>query len=485
MFCDRNNRQKNDQLVTNINKLSNLVNQSFTKLLSNFRLSISLRITLNYWRMLFKSAILIWLIFTVVLSGIIFFEAEEKEEKAARLLTEQIKEEKIVPENIRQSLQWSAIKIIDSRGIVYENNWPTVQELNNYRPGFPEAPLLYHIDSKKLYLHFKKIIVYQEKIWNIEYLYSLQLWQNVYLYCILGLIIVDIIRVTYFLFKSKKMNQRVLQPIEEIAETARRITAENLSQRINVHGTKNELKDLAVVINELLDRLEIAYNSQKQFVSDASHELRTPIAVIQGYANLLERWGKSDPEVTKEALAAISNEAANMQSLVENLLFLARHDKNTWNLNLENFFVQELVESIAKETELLTKEHKINIGPLEECLVTADKNAIKQALRIFADNSLKYTPAGGEITFSCRRENDWAALTVADTGQGIKKSELDLIFNRFYRSEQTRKNPGSRQGHGLGLSIARIIVAAHKGKIRVRSQLGQGSEFTILIKRKV
>jgi two-component system sensor histidine kinase ArlS len=484
MFYDNNNQEK-DKEVTYINQLSNTMNHAFTKLLSNFRLSISLRITLNYCRMLIKSALFILMMATIILCGNIYYQIVQQGDEAAQILQNQTKAGRVSAEQIADILDWKGLRLQNPQGGTFETGWPDQNDLTQYWWSGAGGPLLINKNTKVVYLRLNKSAAVNNSIWHMEYIYSLKQWQHIYYYFILGLLLIDIIRILYFLIKSKALNQGVLQPIEEISEIARRITAENLSQRINVHGTKNELKDLAIIINELLDRLEAAYNSQKQFVSDASHELRTPIAVIQGYASLLERWGKSDPAVTAEALSAIVNEAANMQSLVENLLFIARHDKKTWNLNLESILVQDLVESIAKETELLSSKHRIIIGPLEECLVEADKNALKQALRIFADNSIKYTPENGEIRFSCRRENQWAALTVEDMGQGISKEDLKMIFNRFYRADQARNTAAGRQGHGLGLAIAKIIVSAHKGKIRVRSKLNQGSEFTILLKRKV
>ena len=129
--------------------------------------------------------------------------------------------------------------------------------------------------------------------------------------------------------RDRAINAQMLGPIGEISETARALNAQNMSQRINVEGTRSELRELALVINEMLDRIEAAYDGQKQFVSDASHELRTPIAVIQGYATMLQRWGKDDAAVRDEAITAISSEAANMKDLVEKLLFLARHDRQT------------------------------------------------------------------------------------------------------------------------------------------------------------
>jgi len=227
-----------------------------------------------------------------------------------------------------------------------------------------------------------------------------------------------------------------------------------------------------------LDRLETAYNRQKQFVSDASHELRTPIAVLQGYANLLQRWGKDAPDVRDEAINAILNETESMKELVENLLFLARHDKRTLKLEYQRFPVGDLLREIVKETELIAREHKVVTGAIEDCRLTADRGAIKQALRIFLDNAIKYTPKGGFIYLSCQLSGGRCRVSIRDTGIGIQKDDLQRIFDRFYRADQSRSGQ-TVGGHGLGLSIARIIVSSHGGRIHVRSRVGQGSTFTI------
>lgn len=292
-----------------------------------------------------------------------------------------------------------------------------------------------------------------------------------------GLVCCDLTRVWLFLRQRDKLNRRVLRPIAEMAGAAERLSANNLSSRINIEGTKNELKDLAAVINSMLDRIERSYNSQKQFVSDASHELRTPIAVIQGYASMLERWGKTDKAVLDEGIAAISQEAASMKELVERLLFLARHDKKTLMLEMEVFDPTEVMSAVHREAALLSPAHVFAFAPVEHARIKADKSMLKQLMRILVDNAIKYTPPGGKITLSARNDGQSCVLAVADTGPGIPKQELGRIFDRFYRSDSARKTQSS--GHGLGLSIARIIVTANGGKLSVRTKEGVGTTFLV------
>jgi len=275
--------------------------------------------------------------------------------------------------------------------------------------------------------------------------------------------------------------RKVFLPIEEMAEAARSISENNMNVRLNVSDSKNELKVLAKTFNEMMDRIEDGYNRQKQFVSDVSHELRTPIAVIQGYIDMLDRWGKNDREVLQESIDAIKNETDNMKNLVENLLFIARSDNGTLSLQKERFNLTAMLKETIKETEIIDKKHIIHCRIEEEVIIYADRNRIKQAVRIFLDNAIKYTPEGGVITVSLFVEKKHAVIEIADTGIGMTENELKHIFDRFYRSDKSRKR--DRGGHGLGLTIAKIIILNHGGKINVRSKPSAGTIIKVFLPR--
>ncbi len=291
------------------------------------------------------------------------------------------------------------------------------------------------------------------------------------------LLLCDCVRIAVFIRRRETLHKAVLAPIRDITELASTLSASNLSNRINIAGTKNELKDLAVVINSMLDRIERSYNSQKQFVSDASHELRTPIAVLQGYINMLKRWGKSDPEVLDEGINAIAQETESMKELVESLLFLARHDKKTLMMEMEPFDALDVLTELHREAAMVTPEDTFVLTATASCPMEGDRSMVKQVMRILCDNAVKYTPKGGIVTLSIERNPGWVTLSVADNGPGISQEDLPKIFDRFYRADAARRSEGG--GHGLGLSIARIIVMAHGGKLRVRSKVGVGSTFYV------
>jgi len=300
------------------------------------------------------------------------------------------------------------------------------------------------------------------------------LWKIALLYLIVVALIIR---------NGKRSDVKLFEPLRIMSATANRLTVNNLdSERLNIEGTKNELKDLANVINAMLDRLETSYESQKQFVSDASHELRTPIAVVQGYANLLSRWGTTNEEVLHESIEAIQNEARSMQDLVEKLLFLSRHDMKTLKLNKKRFNMRLVVEDMIKETKLVATNRKINNTIMEDVIVYGDKQSLKQAIRIFIENAIKYSHDGDEITIQCQKINEECVITVQDTGIGMKKKDIDHIFDRFYRSDYVRNQNIS--GHGLGLALAKLIILAHTGRIKVRSQFKAGTSFIITIPKR-
>jgi len=285
------------------------------------------------------------------------------------------------------------------------------------------------------------------------------------------------------MIKASKIAKRHLKPIHVMTEEVKSLSTSDLSERLQVNGTRDELKDLALTFNGMMDEIEESYGKQRQFVSDASHELRTPIAVIKGYADLLNRWGKDDPEVLTEGIEAIRSETDFMQSLVESLLFLARRDRGTLKMEMSEFSLSELMEEITKETRMIDKTHEID-GRFDMCpTVYASYDKLKQAIRVFVDNSIKYTPEGGEIRLSLRETKQTYAIQIEDNGIGIAKEDQPHIFDRFYRADKSRTRLGDEtqktQGTGLGLAIAKVIVEQHGGEIYLESELNKGTSITL------
>ncbi|WP_246578003.1 sensor histidine kinase [Clostridium psychrophilum] len=319
-----------------------------------------------------------------------------------------------------------------------------------------------NLNNKTVFLQFSK---------NLEK-------ENLY-WCIFTLIIfiINIFSLIITLKIGSKTSKKMLLPIINMTETTKDISINALGKRLDVSNSHDELKQLAETFNDMLDRIQSSYEIQNQFVSDASHELRTPIAVIQGYINMLYRWGKDDKKVLSESIIAIKDESENMKELVEKLLFLARSDKNTQKICKEEFYVNILIDDIIKETKLIDTDHEISTTINEKSLIYADKKLLKQALRIFIDNSIKYTPNGGTININGYIKEKRIIVEIIDSGIGIQKKDLPYIFNRFYRCDKSRtKNSG---GNGLGLSIAKWIIGMHHGNIVVESRLNVGTKLII------
>lgn len=275
------------------------------------------------------------------------------------------------------------------------------------------------------------------------------------------------------------ISRKILRPIRDITATAKEIEINDLGKRIDISGTNDELCELAKTFNHMLTRLQTGFEHQRRFVSDASHELRTPITVISGYANMLDRWGKQDPSVLEEGIGAIKSEAANMYNLIEKLLFLARADQSKQIMNKTRLSVKQLIGEIWQETRLIAPNHHIILQQNDPALIYADSSSIKQMLRIFIENSIKYTPSAGTICINSCQINNYLELTVQDTGIGIPKDDQSKIFERFYRVDRSRSKVTG--GTGLGLSIARWIAEQHDATIQLTSTYGKGTTITVRI----
>ena len=313
------------------------------------------------------------------------------------------------------------------------------------------------------------------------------------------LFIVEFLTLLFFMNRNAQLIRSLLAPLEAMGETAdvlsqsdlkpedlecliRRldnINVSHLSSRVSLPQGSQELDGLTRAINAMLERIDQGYQAQARFVSDASHELRTPISVIQGYANLLNRWGKDNPAARQEAIDAIVQESDSMARLVEQLLFLVRGDNDTQVVHLEQVDLTLVADEVARETQLLDTGREISAQLEPMVLVQADPRLVKQAYRILVDNAVKYTPEGGHIRLSLCQEKETARLAVTDDGPGIPREELGKLFRRFYRADQSRNRQTG--GTGLGLSIAYWIAQRHGGWIEVTSRPGVGSRFTLVL----
>ena len=240
-----------------------------------------------------------------------------------------------------------------------------------------------------------------------------------------------------------------------------------------------ELVGLETAVNKLMTRMRDSYRQQARFVSDASHELRTPIAVIKGYADLLDRWGKTDEKILDESIQAIRSESENMQHLVEQLLFLARGDSGRTTLNVTDFDITEMMKEVCEESAMIDQTHTYLFEGAGPVPARGDVSLIKQAARILIENASKYTPEGGEIKLRSLMSEGHPAFSVQDSGIGISESDIPHIFDRFYRADDSRSKQTG--GSGLGLAIAKWIVERHGGRFEVISRKDIGTRITVIL----
>ena len=343
-----------------------------------------------------------------------------------------------------------------------------VVEIGNFVIYYKEVPVA--INGEHYSLHFFRTITTETRLLGF-------IQQILLVEMVLGLVLA--------LFLGYFVSQRLLQPIRSMTDTVKSIEVSDLGTRLEVSDTKDELSELAVTFNRMLERIQQGFDQQQRFVSDASHELRTPVTVIRGYADMLSRWGRHDEETLQEGLEAIGSEAENMQELIEKLLFLARADQKRQILHKELLDMQALVGDVFRKMQMAVDSHHLQLLANEPAMVLADKVTMRQMLRIFLENAVKYSPAGGVIRLSssrCPENAGCLELMIEDTGIGIAEEEQEKIFQRFYRVDSSRtKEAGQPGGTGLGLSIAKWIADRHGIKIRVESQPGAGTRFTLKI----
>lgn len=273
--------------------------------------------------------------------------------------------------------------------------------------------------------------------------------------------------------------QLMLKPLRRMTEQIDDITSENLYERLDDVDAQDELKELTKRINKMLDEIEGSFNRQKMFVSDASHELKTPIAVIRGYSDMLKRWGKDDPNLLTEGIESISKEAENMQRIVEQLLFLVKLGR--YMLSYTDFDISAEIISIAEGYSLVHPKREFAFKGKKSLPVSLDKNMTIECIRAIADNAIKYSEDGTAVKFGLLYEEDaeFFVLEITDNGLGISQEDQDKIFDRFYRCDRARVR--DKNSSGLGLTIAKSIIEMMGGDIKLKSELKKGSTFSITL----
>jgi heavy metal sensor kinase len=275
------------------------------------------------------------------------------------------------------------------------------------------------------------------------------------------------------------LSRRALAPVDAIVRTAHDISGTNLSNRLQKVDTGDELQRLSDTLNEMLARIETAFHRVTEFTADASHELRTPIALIRTEAELALRKSRGEAEY-RESLRHILLEAERTTTLIEQLLAMARADSGRETLHMQPVDLREMLGNVAQSWQQVASIRNLQFTAKitdHDSFVLGDAEALRRVADILLDNAFKYTLSPGEVELSLNQEGGRIAITVRDSGVGVAEEDQTKIFERFYRVDKARNR--ERGGVGLGLSIAQWIVSQHRGTLAVESRLGHGSIFRV------
>jgi heavy metal sensor kinase len=364
-------------------------------------------------------------------------------------------------------------KVIQSAGS-YSNLPINLASLHQADSGIPSYITLVSSDVGPVRIYTAPILDHQTVIGVIQGMQSLKVLSDT----LNQLLVVMLISIPLLLilsaFSGYYLAARALFPIDQITRTAQRISADDLSARLNLQNSDDEVGRLAATLDHMLARLENAFYRERRFTADASHELRTPMTATQAILGVTLEKDRT-PEEYRQALRDISEETDRLQGLVENLLFLARSDQQQHIRNEPVEFSQLLVNTAETLRPLANaKGLRFTTSIPEDLQLVGSTDSLIRLFINLLDNAIKYT-SQGEVKLVAEKEKDTVQIKVCDTGCGISPLELPHIFDRFYRVDRSR----STQGSGLGLSIAQEIVLRHGGTISVNSQVDQGTEFSV------
>lgn len=273
-----------------------------------------------------------------------------------------------------------------------------------------------------------------------------------------------------------------LQPLSGIHDTVKAISKDPTKDiRVPKVNRNDELAELIEMFNEMLDRMQRYLDQQSQFVSDVSHELRTPVAIIQGHLEMLQRWGKDDPQVLDDSLAASLVETKRMKNLVQEMLDLSRAEQVEINFRDQRTVVNDVVHQVFNNFKMLYPDFTFTLDDDvdEKISVNIYRDHLEQVLVILCDNAVKYSGERKEIHLTLSRGMNTVEIGVQDFGEGIAPEDAQRVFDRFYRVDKARSR--KKGGNGLGLSIAQRLVEGYHGSISLESSLGAGSLFKVVL----
>ncbi len=281
------------------------------------------------------------------------------------------------------------------------------------------------------------------------------------------------------------LSRRALDPVKEMIRKAKEISATQLSERLPIPATEDELRELALTLNQLLHRLQNSFENQERFIADASHQLKTPLAIMRGELDVM-RSRERTPEELLTFMASAAQEIEHLSKIVEDLLLLARVDAEGAVLKIERTRLDEIALEVISRLDFLAKKTgvvlKLNLVDAESYEIGGDPDLLKAMIHNLVENAIKFSPRGSAVSVTLFDGPETLTVSVKDNGPGITPEAMARIFNRFFRAENTQKTVA---GSGLGLSIARRIAEIHGGKIEVESLPGDGAEFRATVEKRL
>ena len=294
------------------------------------------------------------------------------------------------------------------------------------------------------------------------------------------LLILDAVGIIFALAVGHFVSRKILKPIKTMTEHAKEIAFGKMKDRIEIPAANDELTELAKTFNDMLDRIQDGIDKQQEFVIAASHALITPATAIFGHTDILKKYGFEDKKIFDESIDSISESVLSMDSIIQNLLFIARIDQDRQKVNRTDFNLAYTIQQAVELKQIVSLNHEIKILQNDDIKIFGDEDLILQMLEKILDNAIKYSPNGKKITVDSKIDGGKIFVSIADNGVGIAQEHFEKIFERFFRIGTVE----DVEGGGLGLTIVRWIADSHKIKIEITSELGKGTTFTLIIPQK-
>lgn len=307
---------------------------------------------------------------------------------------------------------------------------------------------------------------------NEDFVQLINAFSRVMLVCGFGAIVISGVG-------GRLLARQLLKPLQSMAEAIRKIKQRGLHERVEVNRNQDEISTLMKMFNEMMDQVERSFQQQRQFVEDASHELRTPITIIEGHLSLLQRWGKNDPAILEESLHISIQELARLKGLVQELLALTRAEEETTGNGVQKVKPDQVVQHVVKHIAAVYPSFLLEteLTPLTDAMVGISDRHLEQIMLIVLDNAMKYSVENKRIRIKGSVHDGLACIEISDSGIGIPETDLPYVMDRFYRVEKARSR--EQGGNGLGLSIAKRLVERYNGAISIRSKENEGTTVTV------